>query len=274
VSGLLAKVFQRKGMKRAIRRAEVVLMWPQIAGPDLAQFTKGRSLKDGILYVDVPDSETAMHLSLQRERFLEAYRNRFNVHEIRDLRFRPGRGALQDLAEEQQPDTSEVAVDPMALHQLAQRLDKLNLPKELTGPAMQAARSMLTHRTRREAEGWTPCFLCDSLAKTPGMCDTCQRYAGQVRVKRASRTLTVYPDAPVPELSSEECTVARYLARTTLLEQLNELLPQALTDPSIRTHLEMAARCFLALQLDKPLAEISTDDFNQLPLRLAQVFGQ
>ena len=272
VSYLLEEIFQRKGIKRAIRRAEVVLLWPQIAGKELTKFTTGRSFKDGILYVDVPDSETSMHLSMQRERFLDAYRNRFDITEVKDLRFRVGRTDGNKLSKEHEPNAVDCSLDPIAINQLTQQLDELNLPKDLANQALQAGRALLTHRAKKEAEGWTPCFSCKSLSQKQGFCDICQRYATQTNVQRASNTFTVDPDAFTPELSIEERAVARHLAKDLLLTQLNEMLPRALTDPTVRAQLETGGLCFLALELDRPLIEISTEDFNSLPSKLARVF--
>ena len=271
VANLLAQVFQRGGMKRAVRRAEAVLLWPQVAGPELSRFTRARSLKDGILYVDVPDSETSMHLSLQRERFLNAYRGRFGIREVRDVRFRTGRGVLTTATP---PHSPPPKADPQDLSRLARRLGELDLPEDLAGPTMQAARAMLTYRARKAAQGWTPCRLCGTLTDTPEMCSSCQRYAGEPRVQRASLVLMVDPDSATPHLSDEERTVARYLAQVDLEGQLNEILPQALADPTLKPQLEAASRCLLAFKLNKPLAEVGPSDLDQLPPRIARALGR
>ena len=44
VSDVLAEVFKRGGMKRAVRRAEAVLLWRQVVGPEVAKFTEAKSL--------------------------------------------------------------------------------------------------------------------------------------------------------------------------------------------------------------------------------------
>ena len=74
VSELLAEVFRRGGLKRGVRRAEAVLLWRRLVGPELAAFSAAKVLRDGVLYVNVSDSETAMHLSLERQRFITSYR--------------------------------------------------------------------------------------------------------------------------------------------------------------------------------------------------------
>ena len=47
VSEVLAEVFRRGGMKRAVKRAEAVLLWPQVVGSEVARFTEAKALQDG-----------------------------------------------------------------------------------------------------------------------------------------------------------------------------------------------------------------------------------
>src|SRR5690606_9882251 len=100
VGALLNELFRRKGMKRSLRRAEAVLLWPRIVGADVAKFSTARSVRDGVLFVDVSDSETAMHLSMQRRRFLSAYRDTYGVTDVRDVRFQVGRLGAEPEQEE------------------------------------------------------------------------------------------------------------------------------------------------------------------------------
>lgn len=85
VADLLAEVFKKGGLRRGVRRAEAVLLWPQVVGPEVAKFTEAKTLQDGVLIVEVPDSETAMHLSFQRQKFLHVYRAKFGVRDILSL---------------------------------------------------------------------------------------------------------------------------------------------------------------------------------------------
>ena len=77
VADLLAEAFKRGGLRRGVKRAEAVLLWPQVVGAALAKFTEAKSLQDGVLYVEVADSETAMHLSFQRAKFVNVYAAKF-----------------------------------------------------------------------------------------------------------------------------------------------------------------------------------------------------
>lgn len=270
VSELLGEFFRRSGMKRAVRRAEAVLLWPQVAGAEVARFAEARALRDGVLYVDVGDSETAMHLSLQRQRFLDVYHGRFEAREVRDIRFTVGR---PHAPEEVAPDPGPGRPDPDALADLARRLGELELPDEVASAAMRAGHAMLGYRARRRSEGWQPCPTCGALVPSPGLCDACSRYADEGRVTDAARRLAVRPGAPTPELGEEERAVAEHLAVRSLDATLTELLPQVLADPAMKPQLERAARCRAALAAGKALDEVGPEDLGQLPERVRHVLG-
>lgn len=271
LSDLLAEVFRRGGMKRGVKRAEAVLLWPQVAGREVARFTEAKSLQDGVLLIEVSDSETATHLTLQRQRFVHAYRGRFGVKDVRDLRFLVGRPRSP---EPTPPPPPTSLPDPKALEKMRRELGALELPEELAKPTLQAAEAMLAYRARRRAEGWRPCPICSTLTQGGERCDACERYCRDARVQRGSHTLAVNPDSPTPLLSDDEREAARHLARAYLSEKLQELLPQVLANPAFKPHLESAARCLLAHTLRKPLAEITEDDLDRLEPRIARALGR
>jgi len=272
VSELLGEFFRRSGMKRAVRRAEAVLLWPQVAGADVTRFAQARALRDGVLYVDVGDSETAMHLSLQRQRFLDVYHGRFEAREVRDIRFTVGRPRAPE-EDPREPGPGLVRPDPDALADLARRLGELELPDEVAGAALRAGRAMLGYRARRRNEGWQPCPTCGALVPEPGLCDACRRYAEEGRVTDAARDLAVRPGAPTPQLGEEERAVAEHLAARSLDRTLAELLPQVLADPTLKSQLERAARCRAALAAGKTLDDVEPDDLRHLPERVRRVLG-
>ena len=271
VADVLAEVFKRGGMRRGVKRAEAVLLWPQVVGANVARFTTARSVQGGTLFVEVPDSETAMHLSFQRQKFLNVYRAKFGVKDVKEVRFRVGRPSAPDAPEEK---PAEAPVDPKALATIARQLGALDLPDDLSGPTMQAAKAMLAYRSRRVAEGWTPCAICDTLVQSGALCTTCARYAESRLIRRSSHQLAVDPTQATPMLSDDERQVAVYLARNYLKEKLQELLPQVLADPTYKPHLESAARCYLAHLLEKPLAGVSEEDFDRLDARVARALGR
>lgn len=274
-SDALAELFGRSGMKRRLKRAEAVILWPQVVG-DVARFSEAKRLQDGVLVVEVADSETAMHLSHQRHRFIDAYQRRFGVSDLKDIRFRVGKPQAPQAPT---PLPPEVAPDPKALALMAKHIDA-QLPDTLAGPALQAAKAMLRAQAARAAQGAPQCQICGVITQptvtdTPkvALCRACRRYLEHPLVSRSSRTIAVNPDRLTPELSDDERLAALWQAKRLLRERIDALIPHVLAEPDQRVVLETAIRCYLALQLKKPLVEVTETDFGQLEPRLQRLLG-
>lgn len=275
VRDVLAEVFRRGGMVRSLRRAEAVVAWPRVAGTELARFSRARALRNGVLFVDVPDSETAMHLSLQRGRFLDAYERRFGRREVRDIRFTAGRPAAQAVeASDARRDASSAEPDPVEWSELSRRLGELDLPAKLAGPALEAARAMLAHRRRAREAGWTPCPHCGALSPDPGPCDACRRHRTDPGVRAAAHALTVEPTVATPTLTDEQRTVAVALAVEALDARLLELLPHVLASPELRPQLERAARHRAALDAGVAPDRVGPAELDRLDPRIGRVLGR
>lgn len=293
---LLAEVFRRKGMRRSLRRAEAVLLWPRVVGPEVARFTSARSFADGVLYVDVTDSETAMHLNLQRQRFVEVYRETYGLAEVKDVRFQAGRLTAK-AGEQGSPDAAPPEPDPAEVASLVRAVEEARLPGDIAAVARAAARTLASHWARQRAAGHAACPTCGVLhdgavsGLTPRqrrlaelgrdsdelrdreLCPSCRRAAREPRVIAAARRLALAPNEPHPELTVEEAAVARRLAGLYLEETLEDLLPRVVSDPALRPHLERAARCRAALATGKDPDDLSDDDLRSLDERVARVLG-
>ncbi|NLG08048.1 MAG: DUF721 domain-containing protein [Deinococcales bacterium] len=291
VSELLAEVFRRAGMKRNLKRAEAVLLWPRVVGPEVARFSSARALRDGILYVDVTDSETAMHLSLQRSRFLAVYQGEYGTG-VREIRFQVGRVGRDD--EEPEPPAEPARPDPQELAELARGLGELDLPPEVAQVALQAGRRFLGLKARRRAAGWLPCPTCGALHDGPvrpltpreealaaagrrdegvelarELCAACRRYADEGRVRAAAGQLKVAPGTATPGLSDDERAVAAHLAVRDLDVAIRELMPAAVENPRIVPQLERAARNRVALASGKAPEAVEHHDIERYDTRLA-----
>lgn len=295
VSELLAEVFRRAGMKRNLKRAEAVLLWPRVVGRDVARFSTARALQGGILYVDVSDSETAMHLSLQRTRFLGEYRERYGLTGVRDIRFQVGRvGGGEGDEGASEPPPQQVA--PQELARLARDLEGLGLPDDMAQLALQTGRRFLALQQARRAKGWLPCPTCGALHDgtvrplTPReealaeagrvdeelrlareLCAACSRYAAEGRVRSAARLLKVEPGADTPGLSEEERNVAAHVAKRQLDLALLELMPAAALDTGLLPQLAQAARCRVALESGRAPDQVSDDDLDAFDPRLTKL---
>ncbi len=256
VAALLREAFRRGGMVRSIRKAEAVVAWPRVVGPTLARFARARALRGGVLFVDVPDSETAMHLSLQRARILDAYARRLGRREVRDVRFVAGRPSPPEPVAAPPPLRDP---DPEAWSELNRRLGALDLPDALAGPALAAGRALLAHHARAAEAGWRPCPHCGAPSPGDGPCDPCARARTAPAVRRAAETLSVRPEADTPSLSEEERAVARDLAIEALDARIHEALPQVLADPGLRPQLAAAVRSRTALAEGVPGASVTVE---------------
>lgn len=295
VSDVLGEFFRRSGMQRSLRRAEAVLLWPRVAGVEVARFSSARAVRDGVLYVDVDDSETAMHLSLQRRRFLAVYHDTYKVTSVKEIRFQAGRAARgKDTSEPDDEAAASVpgpAPDPQELTQLARELESLQLGEEVTGMLMTTGRSLLALRARQRAAGHTACPTCGALhpglseALTPReaalagrdasgyelpdreLCEACRRYAADAKVKAAAQVLALDPLRQTPSLSDTERAVALRLARSRLQHELEVAFPLALSDPGRKGEMEALALRLASLVAGKPEDELTDTDFEVVPAR-------
>lgn len=293
---LIAEVFRRKGMRRSLRRAEAVLLWPRVVGRDVARFSSARAFRDGVLYVDVTDSETAMHLNMQRQRFVAVYHETYGLREVKDVRFQAGRLAAADgeagAAQGERPDP-----DPAEVASLERAVDDAELPGDIADVARAAARTLAGHWARQRAAGHAPCPTCGALhdgavaglsprerrlaelgrhsaeLRDRELCPSCRRAAREPRVVAAARRLALAPAEPHPELSVEEAAVAHRLAAIYLEETLEDLLPRVVSDASLRPHLERAARCRAALATGRDPDDLADEDLRVLDERVARVLG-
>ncbi|HET8986855.1 MAG TPA: DUF721 domain-containing protein [Trueperaceae bacterium] len=297
VADLLNELFRRKGMKRSLRRAEAVLLWSRVVGADVARFSTARTMQDGVLIVDVSDSETAMHLSMQRRRFLQVYRDTYGVTDVKDVRFQVGRLGERDDAEaagEARGRAQERTADPQELATMVRALDSLGLDDEVSAAAQKAGRSLLVLRAERLANGFTTCPTCGAVhegallplapreeelqrlrADHPDLpdrelCLACGRATREPRVLAAARALAHTPGAQTPGLGEDERAVAVRLAGTYLDAALKDLVPRAMAEASLRSHVVHAAVRRAALAAHKAVGEVRDDDLRLIDERVGR----
>lgn len=269
ISRVLAEVFRRGGMKRSVQRAQIVVMWPRVAGSELSRFTKASSFRDSVLYVETTDSETAMHLGLQRERFVKVF-HEHGLMTVKDIRFRPGR--IDEPPAPASPLPAEA--DSADLQPLTRSLGELDLSEDVASEALKAAGGIALTRTRRRQLGWRPCIICTTLCEQGGLCTTCARYSAEYGTQRAARLLISEPEHPVSWLTEDQRAVAAWLAAAQVDRHMLELLPQVLADQRLLPQLELLAGNWLVLSTGTPAAKLTDADWLKLPARIARVLGR
>lgn len=279
IGSYIDKAFAKNGIKRVIKRAKVVVEWPKVVGKDVAKFSRAKSFRDGVLIVEVTDNETATHLTLQRQHFLDSYREKFAVKDIKDIRFRVG---VLPLPINSKPTMSQpkdpIAIDEKELLSFNQQISKLNLSNDLTKTIFGIAQILLRRKAEQQVLGWQPCEVCGILVEPKKrlekrLCSSCQQLSDFPAVKEAITKLTVNPEAYLPFLTQDSFLVARYFAKQRLKEQMQELFPFAIANPDHLGQLRQAAYCYLAHYLEKPLEEIELTDYVYLEANIARILS-
>ncbi len=283
---LLHEAFRRSGLVRGVQRAEAVIAWRRVVGPEVARFASAVALQQGTLVVDVPDPETAMHLGLQRHHLVRAFAEQLGPNVVREIRFRVGKPAPPD--DDPTPAVAHAPADPRAVAALARDLQ--GVPEVVAGPALQAGAALLGLHARRRAAGWRPCPVCGVPSEPPDQattsashraaqadaawCTICRRHAEHPKVRRQAERLVDDPDLPTPVLSDDERVVARRIAAALAAAAQLAALPYVLSDPAERPHLERLARAQAALEADVALADVRDEHLAVVDARVLRALGR
>ena len=73
---MLEVILEKHGVREQVRRMEVLELWPEIVGEDLAKVTRAKGVQDRTLFVEVPSSAWLMELNMMKRDFLERVNER------------------------------------------------------------------------------------------------------------------------------------------------------------------------------------------------------
>ncbi len=71
VGDVLGRLLQRRGLDRELECQKLLEEWPRLVGAGLARVTRARSVRKGVLVVEVPSSAWVMELNLRRRQIVE-----------------------------------------------------------------------------------------------------------------------------------------------------------------------------------------------------------
>lgn len=70
VGDVLERVLRRRGLATQMEYQKLLEDWPRLVGAGLARVTRARSVRNGVLVVEVPSSAWAMELNLRRRQIM------------------------------------------------------------------------------------------------------------------------------------------------------------------------------------------------------------
>ena len=71
VRDVLERVLRRRGLDKQLEYQKLVEDWPRVVGQGLARVTRARSVRSGVLVVEVPSSAWAMELNMRRRQIMK-----------------------------------------------------------------------------------------------------------------------------------------------------------------------------------------------------------
>ena len=69
-------ILEKHGVREQVRRMEVLELWGEIVGDDLAKVTRAKGVEDRTLFVEVRSSAWLMELNMMKRDFLERVNER------------------------------------------------------------------------------------------------------------------------------------------------------------------------------------------------------
>jgi predicted nucleic acid-binding Zn ribbon protein len=157
--------------------ARVVLLWPDVVGPQMARVSEVRALQGDTLVVVTRSSGWSQEFSFQKATILRRFRERLGHDQIKDLRFVVGkvRGSVEPPVE---PQLTDEEVRRIELPRL--ELERIQEATEEADPELaEAIRRALTHEARLRqwhlAHGAKACPQCGAAHHTPHkLCPACR----------------------------------------------------------------------------------------------------
>jgi predicted nucleic acid-binding Zn ribbon protein len=157
--------------------ARLVLLWPEVVGPQMARVSEVRALQGNTLVIITRSSAWSQEFAFQKETILRRFRERLGHDHVRDLRFVVGkvRGAVETPAD---PGATEEEVRRIELPRV--ELERIQEATDDADPELaEAIRRALTHEAKLRQwhleHGAKACRRCGAAYHTPhNLCPACR----------------------------------------------------------------------------------------------------
>lgn len=91
IGSIIETMVSRLGIKKQLKRAQVVTDWPDIVGDRIASETKADRIRNTILFVSCSTPMWAQELGLLKPTIIKKIRERVGPGIVTDIRFKTGR---------------------------------------------------------------------------------------------------------------------------------------------------------------------------------------
>ena len=90
LAAVLNQALKNLDLQEAALEARVVMLWPEVVGPQLSKATEARRVQAGTLLVVTRNSAWNQELSFQKAHIVRRYRERLGEDYVKDVRFTVG----------------------------------------------------------------------------------------------------------------------------------------------------------------------------------------
>ena len=159
-------LFERLGLAESFYEQEPLLLWPQVAGPQISRLTRPLRVRQGVLYVEAANHAVAQQLSLLKDAYLSKLNALLGEPRLRDLRFRVGSAfslRLRRDREQERGGTGAQAqgesLDLLERERIRRLVDELDDPK-LKGIFEAWIQASVRRDRERARRGGKRCTTC------------------------------------------------------------------------------------------------------------------
>lgn len=90
VGEVIESVIARLGIKRRLKRAQIIEEWAKIVGDKIAKETRAERMRGSVLFVSTSSPVWAQELEFMKREILEKIREELGKGVVTDIRFRTG----------------------------------------------------------------------------------------------------------------------------------------------------------------------------------------
>lgn len=150
--------------------------WPHVVGEEVAKRTEPLFFEHGVLFVRVPDSVWAQHISLQKKSIISSLNRKTRTRLLKDLRFQSGpvRAAVLSAPKtEKECPWQQVRLTPAEEKAVEEALSRSSLAPGLRDSLGRALIAQKKRQKRLIEQGYRECNSCRLLFPPAGSATVC-----------------------------------------------------------------------------------------------------